>query len=326
MSAAGPPQGDRPLGGTARSAARGEPTIAAGPPQGDRPLGGTARSAARGERTSARRIVVALDTAGSAATIGTAIELARGMAADLHGLFVEDTQLLRLAALSMADEVGFPSKMRRSLDPDAMARALRAQAQRLRHDLGARLADEPVKWTFEVVRGHAAAALTKLAAERDIVLVPAQSDLAGGLRMHAHVALELAPLAVPLLVVTTSRRAAPSIAVVPPPGFPPQQIAPIVAALTGLYGRSALFAFVASEAAHLASWQRDTQALLAGHAVSSHARAIEDEGQTALSRLVAGQPARIVVALARTPESRATLLAALAMPDPARGARIARTT
>ena len=53
MSAAGPPQGDRPLGGAARSAVRGEPTSAAGPPQGDRPLGGAARSAVRGEPTSA---------------------------------------------------------------------------------------------------------------------------------------------------------------------------------------------------------------------------------------------------------------------------------
>jgi len=46
---AGPPQGDRPLGGAARSAVRGEPSITAGPPQGDRPLGGAARSAVRGE-------------------------------------------------------------------------------------------------------------------------------------------------------------------------------------------------------------------------------------------------------------------------------------
>ena len=53
MSAAGPPQGDRPLGGAARSAGRGEHTSAAGPPQGDRPLGGAARSAGRGEHTSA---------------------------------------------------------------------------------------------------------------------------------------------------------------------------------------------------------------------------------------------------------------------------------
>src|SRR4030095_13095431 len=48
MSAAGPPQGTRPLGGTARSDARGDPN-AAGPPQGTRPLGGTARSDARGD-------------------------------------------------------------------------------------------------------------------------------------------------------------------------------------------------------------------------------------------------------------------------------------
>jgi len=52
MSATGPPQGDRPLGGTVRSAVRGEPTSAAGPPQGDRPLGEAARSAVRGDHAS----------------------------------------------------------------------------------------------------------------------------------------------------------------------------------------------------------------------------------------------------------------------------------
>jgi hypothetical protein len=53
MSAAGPPQGARPLGGAARSAVRGEPMSAAGPPQGARPPGGAARSAVRGEPMSA---------------------------------------------------------------------------------------------------------------------------------------------------------------------------------------------------------------------------------------------------------------------------------
>src|SRR6266550_470469 len=51
-SAAGPPQGTGPLGGAARSDARGDPS-AAGPPQGTGPLGGTARSDARGDPSAA---------------------------------------------------------------------------------------------------------------------------------------------------------------------------------------------------------------------------------------------------------------------------------
>ena len=48
MSAAGPPQGARPPGGTARSADRGDHTSAAGPPQGAQgsPLGGSATASA----------------------------------------------------------------------------------------------------------------------------------------------------------------------------------------------------------------------------------------------------------------------------------------
>ena len=52
MSAAGPPQGTRPLGGAVRSAVRGESSAAGQPAldnEGTRPLGGAARSAVRGE-------------------------------------------------------------------------------------------------------------------------------------------------------------------------------------------------------------------------------------------------------------------------------------
>jgi hypothetical protein len=52
MRGAGPPQGDRPPGGAARSAVRGEHTRAAGPPQGDRPFGGNGASAVRGRHTA----------------------------------------------------------------------------------------------------------------------------------------------------------------------------------------------------------------------------------------------------------------------------------
>jgi urease accessory protein len=59
MSADGPSQGARPLGGTARSADRGD-SAADGPPQGARPLGGTARSADRGDASVAPQALVRL--------------------------------------------------------------------------------------------------------------------------------------------------------------------------------------------------------------------------------------------------------------------------
>jgi 4-hydroxythreonine-4-phosphate dehydrogenase len=66
MRAAGPPQGDRPLGGKRREAThRGDPMRAAGPPQGDRPLGGRRREATRrGDHKSAAVALVAGDPAG----------------------------------------------------------------------------------------------------------------------------------------------------------------------------------------------------------------------------------------------------------------------
>ena len=103
---------------------------------------------------SFRRIVVALGSPGGATAMNAAVELARAMEAELVGLFVEDVELLALAALPFAGEVGFPSAARRPLDVAAMERGLRAQALRLQQELAARLAGTPVKWTFEVVRGR----------------------------------------------------------------------------------------------------------------------------------------------------------------------------
>ena len=78
MSAAGPPQGARPLGGSERSSHRGE-HIAAGPPQGARPLGGSERSSHRGELIAAgppqgaRPLLEGVREAASAAGLGEAL-------------------------------------------------------------------------------------------------------------------------------------------------------------------------------------------------------------------------------------------------------------
>jgi len=91
--------------------------------------------------------------------------LARQAQAELVGLFIEDDELLRFAALPFAAEVGFPSAARRAVDPAGMERALRAQANALRHALAAVLDPVAHAWSFRVARASPASAVQAALAE-----------------------------------------------------------------------------------------------------------------------------------------------------------------
>lgn len=117
-----------------------------------------------------RRMLMALDASASGvAAMEAAATLAARLEAELLGLFVEDINLLRLAALPFAREVGFFPTATRRLDRTGMERALRAQAARAEaalHEAAGRLR---VRCSFRVVRGEVTAQL--LAAVQDIDLV-----------------------------------------------------------------------------------------------------------------------------------------------------------
>ncbi|RMF77434.1 MAG: universal stress protein, partial [Nitrospirae bacterium] len=79
-----------------------------------------------------RRIVVAVDaSADSLAAVRAAARLAEALSAELHGLFVEDANLVRLARLPFAREVRLSAAPRR-LEAAALERELRALAAQAR--------------------------------------------------------------------------------------------------------------------------------------------------------------------------------------------------
>jgi single-stranded-DNA-specific exonuclease len=71
-----------------------------------------------------RRIVIALESGIPEPELEAAVALARGLDAELLGLFVEDLDLLRFAALPFAHEIGLASAVRRRLDPAALERCV----------------------------------------------------------------------------------------------------------------------------------------------------------------------------------------------------------
>lgn len=124
----------------------------------------------RGNTVPVRRMLMALDASASGlAAVEAAAALAARLEAELLGLFVEDINLLRLAALPFAREVGFLSAATRRLDSAGMERALRAQAARAEAVLLEAAERRNVRCSFRVVRGEVTAQL--LAATQDIDLV-----------------------------------------------------------------------------------------------------------------------------------------------------------
>jgi hypothetical protein len=106
---------------------------------------------------SVERIVVALDAASeNRAAIGTATRLAARLKARLHGVFVEDDDLIRLANLPFACQVTLGVGVEK-LNLQQTRRQLHAFAERARHDLAASAKRHGVDWSFEIVHGTAAA-------------------------------------------------------------------------------------------------------------------------------------------------------------------------
>jgi hypothetical protein len=112
------------------------------------------------------RIVIELGPAVPAeAALRAAASLAARAGAELLGLFVEDPELLRFAALPIAHEIGLASALRRPLDAAVVERALRAQALEAERRLAAAAAAAAARWSFRVARAQAKAALLGAAIE-----------------------------------------------------------------------------------------------------------------------------------------------------------------
>lgn len=117
-----------------------------------------------------RRILVALDASpDSLAAAEAAAEMAALLRAELHGLFVEDVELLRLVESPLARELDLSTGSARGAESAAVEGQLRAHARKARETLD-RLANRlRIKSSFRVTRGGVAEEITAAAAKADLV-------------------------------------------------------------------------------------------------------------------------------------------------------------
>ncbi len=122
------------------------------------------------EGTPIKRILVGLDASThSLAALQAAAALASDLQAELHGLFVEDVNLLRAAALPMSRELQLPFGRPAKMKPAAMRRQLQAQAQRARQALSATCRRYRIEWTFQVLEGVVPSTVLREAAQADLL-------------------------------------------------------------------------------------------------------------------------------------------------------------
>ena len=120
-----------------------------------------------------KRILVALDPSrrGQSA-LQAAAHLAAGTGAELAGLFVEDINLLRLAGLPFARELGMLAGSRALGLPD-VERALRVEATRAQRMLADAARELQANWTFRIARGQM---VVEVLADAADLLVMAKSE------------------------------------------------------------------------------------------------------------------------------------------------------
>jgi len=125
-----------------------------------------------------KRVIVQLDAASETGTaIDTAARLAARWRVSLHGVFIEDQELIGLAGLPFARQVTLGAGLV-PLTKEHVEEHLRAFAERVRRDLVAAADRHDVKWSFEIVRGPLTPGT--LGGEHDFVVAGAESRPIGG--------------------------------------------------------------------------------------------------------------------------------------------------
>jgi nucleotide-binding universal stress UspA family protein len=123
-------------------------------------------------RLEIRRILVTLDDSfRSIKRVEIAVELAASLKAELIGLFVEDTNLLRIAELPFAREIAMFSPVGRQIRLEQLHWELRAHSERMRRALASATAARKVPWEFRVARGPVVAEVLAAAIESDLMIV-----------------------------------------------------------------------------------------------------------------------------------------------------------
>jgi hypothetical protein len=153
------------------------------------------------------RVVVPLDAATeNRIAIDTAARFAAGAKAPLHGIFVEDEDLLRWAGLPFTRQITLGAGAE-PFTTEQIQLHLQIEAERARRDFGAAANRYGVEYSFEVVRGASDTALS-VVTERDLVVAGGLTrPIAGHFRVECRWWSSIALAPAPFLLARDARDA-----------------------------------------------------------------------------------------------------------------------
>jgi len=249
-----------------------------------------------------RRILVALDASPhSLSALQAAVELAAEHGAELVGVFVEDVNLVRLAALPVTREIGQASARIRELDERTMTRQLRRLAQRAEQALAREAGRLQVRWSFSVSRGTVGAELWGAASEADLVVM-GRTGWSAGRRAGSSVEAVLASGMRRTLVIGTGARLHPTLLAVhdgSEMGDRALQTAALLAKSKGGYLAVAITRPDPEQAQRL---QRQVAEQLRPHGLEVRYRWLHRSDSRALAELVATEQRCVLVLPAEAPQ------------------------
>jgi nucleotide-binding universal stress UspA family protein len=253
--------------------------------------------------TPIRRILLALDTAThSLATFETATALAAHLDAELHALFVEDINLLRLAALPFARETRLTSATTRRLQNPDMEQALRAEAIRAQTTLATIATRLNVRWSFHVTRGQMASQVNAAALETDLIALtfaggtPARlSQVAATMEMVMHGA------SCPLLMLPPGAGIRPPFWVIYDGSPASARALRLAGQLAEAEGKGVTVLLIADEPSMARRLRSEADILLAEAKVIPHYSVLQHPDVAAIARAVRAASAGTLVMAAESP-------------------------
>ncbi len=118
-----------------------------------------------------RRILLQMDTSSHCReTLDAAIEIAAGLQAELHGIFVEDSDLLSVGGLDFVREFSFSSATARVLDKQTLDAQLKALARSARRQLEQAGTRRKVSVGFQTVRGDFQTEMANASRDADLII------------------------------------------------------------------------------------------------------------------------------------------------------------
>ncbi len=245
-----------------------------------------------------RRILVALDASKeSLAALEAAAGLAAQLDAELTGLFIEDTDLLNLAALPFSREAPALSRSGRLLDPERLARDFKSMAATARQALARTAEASHLQWSFRTTRGRIGAELLAAAREVDLIAVgKGRRPLSGQVRLGRHTRTVATQTTCSMLFASTvSSPAEAPLAAVYDGSAPARGALALAARLSEREGKRLLVFVLGDSPATFAEHEIAVREQLRALGVSAAIRRVRGAGLAEIVRAVRAEPVSLLV-------------------------------